>query len=505
MTQFSICIRAAAALTALMISLSFVSCTEKSASPVRSHFPSETDSQLPLPSDVFIPETQHTNHELPSEPSSVPPDSPKNIRSDSVSSCEPSSDVSSGEELHRFCGILRSCRPPVLELKGSDGTVVRFPWRTDQIPAVGSRVLVSYTGRINPASRMQDVLIQKIGIQKSSASLPVRILSAMTEEEKIGQMFLARFPERNAAQEASAFSLGGYVLYARDFEHRTPQQAADMIAACQKHAAIPLLIAVDEEGGKVTRISRFPAYRPAPFPAPADLMAGGQNTVISDTAEKCRLLNSLGINVNLGPVCDVARSEKDYIFPRCWSTDPLQAAAAVKTIVSEMTRNRTGAVLKHFPGYGNNLDTHTGTARDSRPYSEFERIDFLPFRAGISQGAGAVMVAHNVVECMDKTLPASLSPEVLRILRHEFDFHGVIITDGLDMKGILGFSRSENPAVLAVLAGNDLLCTGDWRVQFPAVAEAVRLGKIPEKQIDQSVLRILIWKEQLGILSETVF
>ena len=134
-------------------------------------------------------------------------------------------------------------------------------------------------------------------------------------------------------------------------------------------------------------------------------MAGGQNTVISDTAEKCRLLNSLGINVNLGPVCDVARSEKDYIFPRCWSTDPLQAAAAVKTIVSEMTRNRTGAVLKHFPGYGNNLDTHTGTARDSRPYSEFERIDFLPFRTGISQGAGAVMVAHNVVECMDKTLP----------------------------------------------------------------------------------------------------
>ena len=109
-------------------------------------------------------------------------------------------------------------------------------------------------------------------------------------------------------------------------------------------------------------------------------------------------------------------------------------------------------VLKHFPGYGGNADTHTGIAYDSRPLEAFQQSDFLPFQAGIQAGADLVLVSHNIVACMDSQLPASLSPEVHRILREDLGFSGVVITDDLVMDGIRDFAGTEQAAVLAVQA-----------------------------------------------------
>ena len=157
-------------------------------------------------------------------------------------------------------------------------------------------------------------------------------------------------------------------------------------------------------------------------------------------------------------------------------------------------------VLKHFPGYGDNEDTHTGIAHDGRSWDTFVTSDFLPFQAGIDAGAQMVLVSHNIVSAMDSRLPASLSPEVHRILREELGFTGVIVTDDLYMDGVRHFTGDEEAAVLAVQAGNDLLCCTDFQTQVPAVLAAVERGEITEERIDQSVLRILELKMALGLL-----
>ena len=161
-----------------------------------------------------------------------------------------------------------------------------------------------------------------------------------------------------------------------------------------------------------------------------------------------------------------------------------------------MSEEHMGSVLKHFPGYGNNSDTHTGVAYDERPYETFVNSDFLPFQAGIDAGADMVLVSHNVVSCMDDQVPASISLPVHNILRNELGFDGVIITDDLVMEGVRQFAGDAEIAVRAVQAGNDMLCCTDFEVQV------VETGEITEERLNESVLRILKMKIKLGIIAD---
>lgn len=160
--------------------------------------------------------------------------------------------------------------------------------------------------------------------------------------------------------------------------------------------------------------------------------------------------------MNFAPVCDVSTNEKDFIYPRAFGQGAQQTAEYVREVVQAMDGQGVASVLKHFPGYGGNADTHTGIARDTRSYETFEQADLVPFRAGIEAGADAVLVSHNIVECMDASLPASLSPHVHALLREEMGFDGVVVTDDLYMRGIRDFMGAEEAAVQAVKAGNDL-------------------------------------------------
>lgn len=159
-------------------------------------------------------------------------------------------------------------------------------------------------------------------------------------------------------------------------------------------------------------------------------------------------------------------------------------------------------MLKHFPGYGNNVDTHTGIAYDNRSYETFQTNDFLPFIAGIKAGANSILVSHNIVKSMDDTMPASLSSNVHKILREELAFDGVIMTDDLSMDAITKLTGSVAAAITAINAGNDLLIATDYKTQIPAVIEAVNKGDIKEETIDDAVLRVLKWKVTLGLLVE---
>ena len=327
------------------------------------------------------------------------------------------------------------------------------------------------------------------------------LLENMILEEKIGQMFYVRCPDENAVEKISEYHLGGYILFGRDFADKTKEEVISQIQSYQNNSEIPLLIGTDEEGGTVTRVSDNTNLRSTPFLSPSDTFAnGGWQAIEDDAQEKADLLLSLGINVNMAPVCDMTSEPDSFMYYRSFSDNLEYENKFVKTVVDISKQNKLGTVLKHFPGYGNNEDTHTDIAYDNREYSEFTNRDFIPFETGINNGADCVLVSHNIVECMDSEYPASLSENVHKILREELNFDGVIMTDDLYMDAIRNYTGNSEAAVLAVKAGNDILCCTDFEVQYPAVLEAVQNGEIPISQIDASVRRILEWKQNLGLI-----
>ncbi|MGN0490828.1 glycoside hydrolase family 3 protein [Ruminococcus sp.] len=327
------------------------------------------------------------------------------------------------------------------------------------------------------------------------------LISEMTVEEKVGQMFFVRYPDIDAAQQVTEYNLGGYILFGKDFDGKTREEITDNINSCQNSAKIPLLIGVDEEGGTVVRVSSNENLRETPFLSPRDIYAnGGWSAIEEDAAEKADLLLSLGINVNLAPVCDVTSDYSAFMYDRSFSGDADEVSRFVKKVVEISSEKKLGTVLKHFPGYGNNEDTHTGIAYDNRDISAFTETDFKPFIEGINSGADCILFSHNIVSCMDDEYPASLSEEVHNLLRNQLGFDGVIMTDDLSMGAITDYTGTENAAVLAIKSGNDLLCCSDVEEQYPAVLLSVQNGEIPVEQIDNSVKRILKWKQKLGLI-----
>ena len=338
-----------------------------------------------------------------------------------------------------------------------------------------------------------------LAAKKTKADVVEQTLKGMTLKEKIGQMFLVDCPE-DGAKWAEGYHPGGYVLFAKDFEGKTPSGVKKTIQSYQNASKIPMLIAVDEEGGSVTRVSRFTAFRAKPFPSPqAVYKAGGGDAIKKDVRDKAALLKPLGINVNLAPVADLPTSSQSFIYGRSFGTSASLTSKFVSAVVTESRKAGLGAVLKHFPGYGDNSDTHTGVAVDARPLKTFEERDFLPFQAGIKAGAQAVLVSHNIVTSLDRKYPASLSKKAHAALRN-LGFDGVAMTDDLNMGAITeGYGQAE-AAVMAVEAGNDMLITADFKTGMVAVLRAVQSGRIKESRLNESVRRILKWKHDLGLI-----
>ena len=351
--------------------------------------------------------------------------------------------------------------------------------------------------------------------EELAAQVVEDLLSSMTLEEKVGQVFFVRCPAENAVEDISTYHLGGYILFGRDVRDSTgnwltKEQFTGTIqayqAAAQNDTGIPLLIGADEEGGTVRRLSANPNLVPAQWFKSPQWMWENQyfegNIFSEYTWEGSGFLLECGLNVNLAPVCDVATDPNAFIYDRTLGQDAETTAEFVRSTVDAMSGSGLGSVLKHFPGYGNNADTHTGIAVDDRPLEQFQTCDFLPFQAGIAAGGDktAVLVSHNIVQCMDPDLPASLSPNVHRLLREELGFDGVVMTDDLAMDAVSAYAGDGAVAVMALEAGNDLVLTTDYRAQIPKVLEAVENGTLDEAVIDTAYRRVLRWKQALGLL-----
>ena len=331
-------------------------------------------------------------------------------------------------------------------------------------------------------------------------------IANMTLEEKVGQLFFVRCPETGAAEDVKNYHLGGLLLFGRDYKDAggawlTEDAFTSALASYQAAADIPLFIGSDEEGGTVTRASKNPNLFSAPLPSPQELYtAEGMDGLLSTTRTYNEQLKALGINVNFAPVCDVSTDAGDFIYARSFGKDAQTTADYIAKAVTEYEAAGVACVLKHFPGYGNNVDTHTGIAVDERSYETFETADLLPFSAGIAAGAPFVLVSHNIVNCMDASFPASLSPKVHEILRGTLGFDGLIVTDDLAMDAVKSYAQDGSVAVLALQAGNDMIVTTDYRTQIPQVIAAVQSGEIDEREIDAHVYRVLHEKQAIGLI-----
>lgn len=345
-------------------------------------------------------------------------------------------------------------------------------------------------------------VVEGTGIFKDAYPKAAQTLAGMSLKEKVGQVFLFRAPTEGDVQTVTEYQPGGFFFGADSFKDKTPEQVRAMLQSYQEANKVKMALAVDEEGGTVTRVSQFPALSPKKFASPQVVYAnGGMDGIRQDALDKADFLLSYGLNVNLAPVADVTFDRNTYMFPRAFGRNGTRTAEFVKTVVEAANSKNLSSTLKHFPGYGGNSDTHTGIATDNRNMESFRDSDFLPFQAGIEAGVQCVLVSHNIVTAMDTENPASLSPEVHRILREELGFTGVVMTDDLSMQGLRDKAGESSAAPAAFLAGNDLMLSTDISGDFDALYAAVQDGSISQERLDESVLRILAWKYTMGIMS----
>lgn len=391
----------------------------------------------------------------------------------------------------------------VKDLKASvgDSIVIRYSGLIDKDKELQDNAVIEYstlsqdTKDLLPSEWLEEGLFQEY------YNFAYQKLKTLSLDEKIGQLLLVRYKEDSALQDLNTYHFGGFVFFEKDFKNKTSDDVRNMINNLQKNATVPLLTAVDEEGGKIIRVSSNPNLVNEPFKSSKELYdLGGFPKITNDIKEKSSVLYRLGLNLNLAPVVDVSTNPSDYMYERSFKSDTTLTSTYAKTVIEASKNTGVSYTLKHFPGYGNNADTHLGTATDNRTYKSILDNDIPPFDAGIHAECEAVLVSHNTVTSIDNTNPASLSPSIHNILRNRLNFSGIIITDDLAMGAI---SSVQNSTVRALLAGNDLVITTDYAQSFSEIKSALNDGTISEDLVNRVTLRVLAWKYYKGLIFET--
>lgn len=381
---------------------------------------------------------------------------------------------------------------------------------TDENGELKAEGIYSVNGGLNrnPSDCATFIHVKSTSYRWSSATelKARRLLNQMTLEEKVGQLFLLHYSDTTVRTAADIKTItdkyhpGGYIVFQPDLQNESPESFKAKIEQTQKDSKIPLIISIDEEGGRVNRASSLPQYRSSAYPAPQDLKAsGGLSAVLADATDKAAFLENLGINLNHAPVADVAST--GYIYARTWGGDGLDNASYVETAVRGMEEAGMGTTLKHFPGYGStSSNTHNGFAVNYLSETDFKYNDLLPFYAGINAGSQSVMVTHNTINYLDNQNPASLSPAVYNLLRNQLGFEGLAITDDLNMNAVTNYVGDGNQSLAALKAGADMALVPYPDKQIPPVLAAAKSGELPLSRIDESCFRVLCWKIEHGLM-----
>ncbi|MFC7257533.1 glycoside hydrolase family 3 protein [Streptomyces lutosisoli] len=355
------------------------------------------------------------------------------------------------------------------------------------------------------------------------------LISGMTLEEKVGQLFVMRAyghsataPDqadidanlkeigvRTAAELVAKYRVGGIIYFAWAHNTRNPHQIADLsngiqAASLAQPRGLPVLVSTDQEHGIVARVGK-PATL---FPGAMALGAGGSR---DDARTVGRIagaeLHAIGIRQDYSPVSDVnVNPANPVIGVRSFGADPDAVAGLVAAEVKGYQRSGVAATAKHFPGHGDTaVDSHFGFPVITHTREVWSALDAVPFRAAIRAGIDSIMTAHIMVPALDPSGdPATLSHPILTgILREELGYDGVVVTDSLMMEGVRTKYGDDRVPVLALKAGVDqLLNPPSLDVAWNAVLNAVRGGELTEARLDESILRVLRLKSKLGLLDD---
>lgn len=328
-------------------------------------------------------------------------------------------------------------------------------------------------------------------------------------EEKIGRMLMVGFHGHEAPDYILRWlaegRINGVILFARNV--KSPEQLARLTQMCHEAAGRPIFISIDQEGGTVARLTEGFTESPGAMP----LGVAGSDKMATDTARVLATeLRALGINWNYAPVVDVTHDiSNPSVGVRSVGTDPEQvayiSAAQVRGFQSESVG--VAATAKHFPGIGNTpVDTHEALAVISGPVDYLWQNDLIPFRAAVEAGVATVMVSHVKFETLDAEYPATLSPIIVnKLLREDIGFDGVTTTDCMEMRAITDHYGAGESAVLAALAGIDMILFSHTRAYqeaaYDALVEAARSGRLSESRIDQAISRLDVLLDRFAITS----
>jgi beta-N-acetylhexosaminidase len=319
----------------------------------------------------------------------------------------------------------------------------------------------------------------------------------MTLREKIGQLFMVGFIGTSVTPDLASFikkyKPGGVILFSRNLE--SVEQMVDLtnaLQACSPHS--PLLISIDQEGGRVSRLPKGFTIFP-----PCDLLGRCNSTELAYAAAAtiAKELRAVGVNMNMAPVLDVnSNPDNPVIGDRAFGATPDIVCEMGMATAAGLQDNKVVACGKHFPGHGDTaVDSHKELPVVEASRERLEAVEFPPFRRAVAQGVVSMMTAHVLYRALDPELPATLSPTIItNFLRKELQYDGVLLTDDLEMHAIIDHYGVEDAAVRAVLAGCDvlLICKDRDReiAAFEAVEQAVETGTISPERLDQSVARI---------------
>lgn len=328
-------------------------------------------------------------------------------------------------------------------------------------------------------------------------------ISEMPLTDKVAGLFIVR-PEAitgvstvtqagDGTREAlNTYAVGGLVYFKQNISSK--EQVTEMLSNTHSMSRYPIFLAVDEEGGSVSRV----AGSGIDVPKVGDMATIGASGDVSQAKEAGATIGSylseIGFNLDFAPVADAADVETSILGDRMFGSDAQAVSEMVASAVEGIKGTGVSSCLKHFPGIGAaEGDMHESRVETAKTLEEMRNYEFLPFKAGIDAGADFVMVSHIIASAVDEeALPSSLSKVMITdVLRDELGFQGVIITDALDMSAITEYYTSEEASVMAIEAGADmLLMPDDFNTAYEAVLAAVEDGTISEERIDESLERI---------------
>lgn len=341
-----------------------------------------------------------------------------------------------------------------------------------------------------------------------------QLLDKMTLEERIYQMFIVTQEQLTGVdlvtqsgkltkEAVEKYPVGGIIYFADNLISR--EQCIEMINNVQDYSKIGLFIAVDEEGGKVTRVGKNPEMGTTSFQSMETIGDSGDAVKAYEVGYTIGSeLLELGFNLNFAPVADVfSNPDNTVIGDRAFSNNSQVAATMVAACVDGFKESGMACTLKHFPGHGDTEnDSHYESVYINKSLEELYECELIPFQSGIKAGADFVMIGHiNIPKVIEEDIPASLSKKVVTdLLRNELGFEGLIITDSMAMQAITEKYSSADAAVRAIQAGVDvILMPQNLEEAVDGVLNAVQKSDITEERINESVMKILVRKIQNGI------